>query len=352
MKKLIILLVLAFMVVNIAFADTKLKMEIWNRWTYTTQDGEVLQNEMAVKRGYFRLEPTFSQNIKGRFNVDWFSDDEAGSGAGLKMKYAYLDFSNFLPVKDMKLTAGLMKTYFGTIYDWNYTTIEKDPSDKYKFVSSTDFGVGVSGYLPRGLGTYAIATYNGEGYKKSGDEINKDLNFAGNIRVTPIVGVTVGGSYMLKTKNDAEVEGEDGEMIDNLDREEYSMIAGVGKFAFGSATLLAQYLQKVKTMPNVEDYEDVTTSVISIMPTFKVNNKIDLIGRYDMYDPNTDEDDDGQNILVGGANFNLQRDSKNNPTLMLQAQFEQTSYEESEKESINSLLLQLRWIFSESINKG
>lgn len=352
MKKLIILFVLVFVVMNIAFAETKLKMEIWNRWTYTTQDGEVLQNEMAVKRGYFRLEPKFSQNIKGRFNVDFFSDDGAGDGAGLKMKYAYLEFTDILPVKDMKLTAGLMKTYFGTIYDWNYTTIEKDPSDKYKFVSSTDYGVGVSGYLPNGFGTYGVAAYNGEGYKKSGDDINKDLNFTGNIRVTPIVGVTLGGSYMLKTTNDSEVEGDDGEMVDNPGREEYNLMAGVGKFAFGNASVLAQYLQKVKSMPNVEDYEDVTTSVISVMPTYKLNNKIDLIGRYDMYDPNTDADDDGETILVAGANFNLQRDAKNSPTLMLQANYETKAYENEDKENVNQLMLQLRWIFAETLNKG
>ncbi len=351
MKKVIILFVLVFVISSIAFAETKLKMEIWNRWTYSTQDGEVLQNEMAVKRGYFRLEPKFSQNIKGRFNVDFFSDDDAGDGAGLKMKYAYLDFSNIMPVKDMKLTVGLMKTYFGTIYDWNYTTIEKDPSDKYKFVSSTDYGVGVSGYLPNGIGSYAVAAYNGEGYKKSGDDINKDLNISGNIRIIPIVGVTIGGSYMLKTKNDSEVEGSDGEMIDNIDREHSSMFAGVSKFAFGKASLLAQYLQKVSDMPNVDGYEEITTTVISFMPVYKINSKIDLVGRYDIYDKDTNVDEDKETIIIAGVNFNLMRDTKNKPTLMLQANYENNSYE-NDAQSVTEFMLQLRWIFSEKINKG
>ena len=102
------------------------------------EDGEVTKNEMALKRGYLRLEPKFGNNIKGRFNVDFFSDEDGLDGAGLKIKYAYLDFSNMLPIKDSKIIIGLMKTYFGTIYDWDYSTIDKDPSDKYNFVSSTD----------------------------------------------------------------------------------------------------------------------------------------------------------------------------------------------------------------------
>ena len=133
MKKVILSILLTIMVVSFLQAETKLKMEIWNRWTYQTVDGENTVNEMALKRGYFRLEPKFSSKIKGRFNVDFFSDDDADNGAGLKIKYAYLDFSKILPIKDAKITAGLMKTYFGTIYDWDYTTIDKDPSDKYKF---------------------------------------------------------------------------------------------------------------------------------------------------------------------------------------------------------------------------
>jgi hypothetical protein len=125
-KKALLIVILTVVAFGILNAETKLKMELWNRWTYQTIDGEV----------------------------------------------TYLDFSNMLPIKDSKITVGLMKTYFGTIYDWTYITIDKDPSDKYKFVSSTDYGFGISGYLPNGFGTYALAAYNGEGYKKTGGDIN------------------------------------------------------------------------------------------------------------------------------------------------------------------------------------
>ena len=351
MKKLLLVVLLFSFFVGLLQAETKLKMELWNRWTYETYDGEVQQNEMALKRGYFRLEPQFSGNIKGRFNLDFFSDDGAADGVAIKLKYAYLDFANVVPIKDSKLTVGLMKTYFGTIYDWNYTTIEKDPSDKYKFVSSTDYGMGISGYYPKGLGTYAVAVYNGEGYKKSGDHLNKDLNFAINTRVTPMPGVTVGGSYMLKTKNDSEIDDGTGEMIDNPDRVEYNMIAGVGKFAFGPFSLLAQYLSKVTSKPNADGAEDVTTSVISFMPVFKMNDKFDLLARYDTHDPDTDADDDGEDILVLGANYNILRDAKNNPTLFLQANYEMITPENDDEESTNQIMLQMRWIFSETLNK-
>lgn len=341
MKRSFLIVILVMIVItstNIK-AETKLNMELWNRWTYQQVDGDVTKNEMAVKRGYFRLEPQLTSNVKGRFNVDFFSNDGSPDGAGLKLKYAYLDFNNLLPINDATLTVGLMKTYFGTIYDWSYPTIDKDPSDKYNFVSSTDYGMGVSGYLPQGYGSYAVAVYNGEGYKKTGGDINTDMNYLANLRVSPITGLTVGGSYMFKSKNDS----------DASDREEYNMIAGMGKFAFGAASITAQYLTKTTSYPNDNSLDDVSDSVISLMPMYKLNNKFELVARYDIYDPNTDVDDDGYNTAIGGVNYYLARDSKNSPKLMLQANYQLKSYEDDNSDDESTLMVQLRWIFSEEI---
>ncbi|MFO7896609.1 MAG: hypothetical protein R6U84_06740 [Candidatus Cloacimonadales bacterium] len=345
MKKIILSILLMVMVASFLQAETKLKMEIWNRWSYQTIDGENTKNEMALKRGYLRLEPVLGSNIKGRFNVDFFSDDGAGDGAGLKIKYAYLDFSNILPIQDAKFTAGLMKTYFGTIYEWDYTTIDKDPTDKYKFAASVDYGMGVSGYLPEGYGNYAVAVYNGEGYKKSGGLINNSMSVVANMRVTPITGITVGGSYMLNSKNDKDELDDAGLLI----REDINQMAGVTKLAFGDFSLLGQYLSK--TVSYEAALDDVTTTAISLLPTYKLNNSIDLVTRYDIYDPNTDADDDGYNTIVAGFNYHLMRDSKNKPKLFLQANYQIKQYEDESKDDVNDLMVQLRWIFSETINK-
>ncbi len=344
MRKTLLTLILIIVALGFLHAETKLKMELWNRWTYQMIDGDVTKNEMALKRGYFRLEPKFSENIKGRFNVDFFSDDDnkVADGAGLKIKYAYLDFKNLLPIKESTLTVGLMKTYFGTIYEWNYTTIEGDTSDKYKFVSSTDFGFGVSGKIPNGFGSYDLAIYNGEGYKKVGKNINTDMNYAANLRITYFAGVTLGGSYMFKSENDSDADN----------REECNLIAGIGKFAFGDFTLLTEYLYKVKSLPNaIPEEDDVTSSVITIMPVYKINDKIELLARYDIYDPDTDKDDDVENTIIAGLNYYIMRDAKNKPKLFVQTNYQMTQFEDDNKDDESELLVQLRWIFSETINK-
>lgn len=354
MKRIEVVLILILMTFGLLQAETKLTMELWNRWTYQMNDGEVIKNEMALKRSYFRIEPKFSENIKGRFNLDFFSDDgeidindsttvNTGNGVGLKLKYAYVDFGNMLPIKDSKITVGLMQTYFGTIYEWSYPTIEGDPSDKYKFVSSTDFGFGISGKIPNSFGSYALAVYNGEGYKKVGDNINTDMNYAANLRVTPIAGVTFGGSYMFRSENDS----------DDDNREECNLIAGIGKFAFGPFNLLAEYLYKIKSLPNANPEKDnKKSSVITIIPVYKITDKIELLARYDIYDPDIEADDDIENTIIAGFNYFIMQDAKNKPKLFIQTNYQLTQYETDNKKDVQEILVQLRWIFSEIINKN
>ncbi len=343
-KAIFFLLMIAVLATSLSAIETKFKMELWNRWTNESIDGETTKNYFGLSRGYFRLEPKFNSNISGRFNVDFFSGstDEFADGAGLKIKYAYLDFKYPWMLKDSKLSAGLLKTYFGTIYTYEYTMIDKDPSDKYKFASSADYGITYGGYLPAGYGTYNLGLYNGEGYKKgTSDDTNTSMAFVGNLRLTPFPGLMVGGSYMMNSKNE---EDED-------DREDYSKIAVVGKVAYGPVSVDGQYLMQT-TSYEADGAEDVNKTVISIMPVVKLGAylplDIDLVGRYDIHDPDTDNDDDSDSTIMAGLNWMLLRDAKNKPQVMVQANYNIKSFED-DSDDINTMMVQLRYIFSHKL---
>jgi len=123
-RKVLILMLLVLAVPFILGAiETKLEMELWNRMSYV-DDGSNADptTSFSVERGYFTLKPSLSDNVSARFTLDFFSSDKDTNGAGLKMKYAYLDFKNFIPVPKSTLSVGLTKNYFGTIYSWKYET--------------------------------------------------------------------------------------------------------------------------------------------------------------------------------------------------------------------------------------
>ncbi|MCF7859092.1 MAG: hypothetical protein K9N07_07200 [Candidatus Cloacimonetes bacterium] len=347
MRKRVIFLVLLLMLVAIASAETKLSMELWNRWSYKMVDGENTKNELALHRAYFRLEPVFSTKIKGRFNLDFFSDDGAANGVGIKLKYGYLDFKDYLWT-DATFTFGLMKNYFGTIYSWEYETIDKDPADKYKFASSTDYGMGISGYLPQGYGSYNVAVYNGEGYKKTGNDVDTNMEYLVNMRFVPVAGLEIGGSFVMN-KN----------YIEDADKdEEITKLAGVARITMlPNIDLRAQYLTRIEK----KDWDDSekTVNAISFMPLIDLNgfSNIDmqLVFRYDIYDDNADMDDDDADsgafdTIIAGLNYFIQRDSKNNPKLWIQANYQMTNMKAEGIENESEIMVQLRWKFSETMN--
>ncbi len=348
--------------------ETRLGGEIWNRWTYqsgksaTSGDNVTKKNYFAVERGYLDLRTKFSEATSARFTVDMFSTDALKDGAGLKLKYGFVDFNGIIPVEDMTLTAGLQKVYFGTLYDWDYTLIGKAPADEYKIANSADFGLSVNGYLPSGLGEYAIGIYNGEGYKVFGSNFkdNNTMEFLGNIRITPITGVTIGGSFMTNSVEREKALADDtpvaGYQTQNL-------MDGMARLAFGPLNLWVEYISKAVEYPNVSDgSKDYTANGIMIMPVVSLHKIIgqdfQVIGRYDRWDE-TDNASNKHllNAITGGVNYNFMHDASFNPRMQLQLNLTQKTYDEDESaasyanqmKDSTTVMMQLKYRFSSTI---
>lgn len=342
MKKLgnlLSLLLLAVMIfTNISAIESKVSMELWNRYTVDLNGTDITKSYFSLERGYLGIEPTFSDKMKGRFTLDFFSTDKFEEGVGIKLKYAYMDFA--MPVSDMSLQAGLIKTYFGTIYDWTYTTIQKSFDDKEKIVSSADYGVSVNGLIPAGFGEYAFSLYNGEGYSKAGGDIDANPAFAFNLRVIPLTGITLGGSVLYE---DHSLLVDADSTVSDTVRMVYT---GVGRVAFGPIDIIAQYAAK--------DMDGSLGAGFMVMPVIKINKLVsaldmELVGRYDSYDKNTDADEtnDSYGRIVAGFNWNLFKNPDDGkPMVFVQTNWERTMYEDTTKDATDNVAIQLRYLFS------
>jgi len=336
---LLSLLLFAFLAfTQVGAIESKVSMELWNRYTVDLNNAEISKSYFSLERGYLGIEPTFSDKIKGRFTLDFFSSDKFEDGVGIKMKYAYLDFA--MPIQDMSFQAGLIKTYFGTIYDWSYATIQKSFDDKEKIVSSADYGMSFNGLIPSGFGEYGLSIYNGEGYNKIGGDIDANPAFAVNLRLIPLTGITVGGSVIYEDHSllvDADTS------VSDTVRLAYT---GVGRVAFGFFDIWAQYAAK--------DIDGSTGAGFMVMPLIKLNKispavDAELVGRYDTFDKNTDADetDDSYSRIVAGFNWNLFRNTDDGkPMVFVQTNWERTMYEDTTKDATDNVAVQLRYLFS------
>ena len=388
---------LLFIPIGLSCMETKLSGEFWGRWiseiakrkdSEGNYEDKLVSNYLSLERGYLGLETKFSEQVKGRFTVDIFTTDKtyeyreyslvdstlsystkSGSidGAGLKIKYAYVDFGGLIPVKDMTLTAGMQKVYFGSIYDWSYTLIGKAPSDEHKVVSSSDLGITLNGYLPSGFGEYQLGIYNGEGYKKVGANLKENTDFAylGNLRVTPITGFTIGGSYMINTvERDKKLDGE----IINSSYEEQKLTDIYTRLAYGPVDLTGEYIIKDVDFPNVKDInktQTYTATGISIFPCLNLKAylpyDLQLVGCYDIWDESDRvETDKARNKVTAstiGVNYNFMPDETDNPSMQLQLNYTTKKYDEDKshsdyadgKEDSSQINLQLKWKFANTL---
>ena len=388
---------LLFIPIGLSCMETKLSGEFWGRWiseiakrkdSEGNYEDKLVSNYLSLERGYLGLETKFSEQVKGRFTVDIFTTDKtyeyreysladstlsystkSGSidGAGLKIKYAYVDFGGLIPVKDMTLTAGMQKVYFGSIYDWSYTLIGKAPSDEHKVVSSSDLGITLNGYLPSGFGEYQLGIYNGEGYKKVGANLKENTDFAylGNLRVTPITGFTIGGSYMINTvERDKKLDGE----IINSSYEEQKLTDIYTRLAYGPVDLTGEYIIKDVDFPNVKDINKTqayTATGISIFPCLNLKAylpyDLQLVGCYDIWDESDRvETDKARNKVTAstiGVNYNFMPDETDNPAMQLQLNYTTKKYDEDNshsdyadgKKDSSQINLQLKWKFANTL---
>ena len=388
---------LLFIPIGLSCMETKLSGEFWGRWISEiakrkdsdgNYENKLVSNYFSLERGYLGLETKFSEQVKGRFTVDIFTTDKtyeyreyslvdstlsystkSGSidGAGLKIKYAYVDFGGLIPVKDMTLTAGMQKVYFGSIYDWSYTLIGKAPSDEHKVVSSSDLGITLNGYLPSGFGEYQLGIYNGEGYKKVGANLKENTDFAylGNLRVTPITGFTIGGSYMINTvERDKKLDGE----IINSSYEEQKLTDIYTRLAYGPVDLTGEYIIKDVDFPNVKDINKTqayTATGISIFPCLNLKAylpyDLQLVGCYDIWDESDRvETDKARNKVTAstiGVNYNFMPDETDNPSMQLQLNYTTKKYDEDKshsdyadgKKDSSQINLQLKWKFANTL---
>ena len=314
--------------------QTQFMGENWFRYTHELYEDNTEESEFAVKRIYFRWKYKHTDNLESRITTEFFSSskDQDANGAGLKIKDAYVKFKGIIPEGD--ITVGLQKQYFGRVYDWEYWPIIKAMGEKYKVIhGSRDYGVSIGGYIPQGYGTWRIEAINGEGYKKSGSKINTELAYLGNLRVIPFPGFTLGGSAIMENSGDSPYE-------------KRLYYTGVARIAKGPIDIWGQYLGGEKGDP-----DDPTQQMgYMVFPKFNMGFFIDcdleLLGRYDYWDPDTETEDDGSYTYLGGFNYYFSRREKGKPGVMLQVAFEREQLEVENSEPVDKIMAQLRWEWS------
>ncbi len=343
---------------------------------------EKSKNSFFLNRAYLNLFASLTPDIKARVTSDVFSftDGTGKTQYALLVKFANIYYTPFVCENGLSLGFGLgiisnswlstNEKYWSnrpvaksfTDYDWtvsvtrNATTISKTTSS---FFSSADLGFEAALNLPKGFGELSFEVLQGNGFRNlSFDTRFKDVMFSaflhplanritkaierakknGKDRVLGITDLTLGGFVYMGKLDKSENAATNGVQYKR------NRFGGMAHFRYnfkksGFVKIGGEFATQYNEDPSSSKPDSLIktnaggfSSYLELCPPIEsLKEKISLLFRYDMFDPNTEnssvsitsfnDNTDKQSLLIAGLVF------RPNKFLGISATYQSITYE-------------------------
>ena len=287
MKKLIIISTILFLSATMIMAQGKIGSKVYFDYSYKSDAAPT--NSFELHRVYFSYSKALSKTIGYKFTTDVGRFDTGKD----KRLSVYLKIAALSWKTDFgKFVFGLqgMNMFNVEEHNWGYRFIEKAPMDKNHFASSADLGIG---YINKFAGKFNVSALvtNGGGYKNIESNNYKKYSFQafyGDAKLSK-GGYNIGASLSF--------EGYDNTTSTATTTETTTVFGGFAAYSTGMIRVGGEYDYLNKSGI------DVTETILSFFANVKFSKGAEVFGRFDIFDPNTKVDNDGNTYIIGGLNF-------------------------------------------------
>ncbi|OGC92414.1 MAG: hypothetical protein A2W25_17070 [candidate division Zixibacteria bacterium RBG_16_53_22] len=343
-------------------AETKVEGRIYSTWSMylndtVSVDGVDLKgsNQFSLDRSYMTLKSKLTDYTSVSITAD-LSTRGGFSGYDLILKNGYANF--MMPFyRPLSLSLGLQPTKYAEFIDgtlWQRRYLEKNIGDRVEFLTTADLGATIDHQLGDmgNMGSVGLSIWNGAKYSSIAENNkNKDFNFYAALK--PLVNnadfmySVVGGQFYAGTQN---------VVIDT------SMDAGDFKrqiISLGGKVNYRDYFDLgldywMNTLGQVDSLgaptDDLKSNAMMIfgalyfknlVPESSLFRTLNLLVRYDTYDPNTDSDagKNKQNYMIIGLECQPAKG------INASVNYRSTSFEDSDMDSQNYLFLNTEFKF-------
>jgi len=308
----IIILIQAILSTTLLFADNGVSGKIF--FNHTTDLGEDGYNAFNVKRAYLTFAQSANENMSYKVTYD-MGKNESGSAHTAFLKVAMLKWKTSLGNITMGMQGmNMFKTMENT---WGHRFIAKMPMDTYTFSASADVGIGFAKTFGN-ISTSTLIT-NGGGYKKAETDSHKKVSFHavyGESKLNKNNGFNVGTSFSY--------EPYDQEIIGDFDGDPYTIMpedstmisvenTGVlGVFGGFSTKNFRGGLEYDK-----KGIKGKSSQIICAYGTYSINEKWSVLGRFDLYDEDTDFEGSSEQNIIAGIHYKAEKGFKIAPTFRM-----------------------------------
>ena len=280
-----------------------------------SDNGNVNYNKFTVSRGYLTVKKVINEYITSRITLDTHQDDTGDMKVRVKYVYADVRFPGFLFITKPHVEFGIVHRPwldFEEHIDY-YRMLDKMFMERIGIFNSADFGFTFAGYLggemcddyrktvnnkyPGRYGSFAFGIYNGGGYHAEEENQNKTIEARITVRPVPdiIPGLQISELIMTGKGNGSGVL-EDIEDWQTL----ATMLSYEHRYAVLTGTFVSGYGNKSGGWLDDADYIGY-----SLFAEGKLGKNWRIIGRYDIFDPNDDVDDDDYTRIIAGAGYDF-----------------------------------------------
>jgi len=250
------------------------------------------KNGFEFTRIYFGYDRDIAENFSIRFlmDVDNTTDDAGKKAWRPFMKNAYLAMNCKL-IEGSKWYIGMIGMPFVGVPEshWGYRSLYKLPLDVMGWGNTADIGIGWKGmWQDKYQLEFALA--NGAGYK------NPEADMFKLIELRPT-------AYLLEKALTVSVFGSYEALNDSSNALIVALMAGYDHRLF---RIGGEYSMRSISKGYIDDNGDVATQSannLSFWLHAKATDKLTLLGRYDLYEPNADVDKDKTSALIAGLDF-------------------------------------------------
>ena len=303
-------------------AETTFEGRIYSSWSmglsegYENLDGQVVDlkgwNEFSLDRSYVTVKSKLSDYTSLNITTD-LRKTSGYDGYAIVLKFGFADWKlNFAPDL-VTLRLGLQPTKYLEAMDsqmWNRRYILNSIGDLNGFLTTSDLGANLNFNLGEKAkyGWAGVSIFNGTKYNDlTENNKNKDLNFY--VVAKPLVNSSDFKESMLAAQF---YTGTQNEVIDTtMEASDYKrqIISFGGNLAYKGMFNVGADIW-MNTLGQGPDSSDMKQQAMSFFGALYLKDlvgeesplrTIDLFGRYDMYDPNTDADNDGDNWMIFGV---------------------------------------------------
>ncbi len=255
-------------------------------------------NGFQFRRIYATADYSINENFYTRFRLETDQTTNSNTPAnklGVMVKDAWLQWKNVFDGSN--LFFGISPTPAFEVAEgiWENRFLEKTMLDYWGVVSSRDFGIDLKGNIQNdGSIKYWFKVGNNSG---NAPENNKHKRFYGLVEFHPANNITITayGDFASSAKV------YDGIVLTDKSTNSFvtALFAGYkgNDFSVG-AEVFYRNKQNSFRKNNFSALENLNSHGFSFWSNYRINNNLKIVGRYDMFEPNTKLDNDGNSFIL------------------------------------------------------